>query len=56
MRNSSLCVQGHGKTGRDTGIALLAEAMEWGSASESKYPEKPVAGTAESGSQVDRET
>lgn len=54
---AALFVEGCGKTGRDTGIARLAEGSGMGRILfESKYPEKPVTGTPDSRSHVDHKT
>ena len=54
---AALFVEGCGKTGRDAGIARLAEGSGMGRILfESKYPEKPVTGTPDSRSHVDHET
>ena len=51
---AALFVEGCGKTGRDAGIARLAEGSGMGRILfESKYPEKPVTGTPDSRSHVD---
>lgn len=48
-------MEGCGKIGRDREVLQCwLRAMEWGGGvSESKYPEKPVSGTPDSGSHVD---